>query len=194
MRKLVALIVVLSSALAAPAAVRAAQAPGLPTVASGARPGPDALYGPAAKAPQLANAAPWKAEPILVSSGQAYRDGEWLYQDFLYDDHGAAGAPDNNSPNGPNAFLFSPTAGTFTYPTNPVYANNAADLVELRVRPLADATAFRVTLNTLKDAQRTAVTIALGTSAAALPWPHGAGVSSPAELFLTVHGNSAELV
>src|SRR5207253_1347257 len=114
--------------------------------------------------------------------------------DFLNDDHGAAGVPDNSNPVGPNAFLFAPVAGTFTYPTDPVYANNAADLVELRVKPLADATAFRVTLDTLKDPSRTAFTIALGASDAPRAWPHGAGVSSPAALFLTVHGASAELL
>src|SRR2546423_1775617 len=172
----------------------AAWADGLPSVASGHSPGPDALYGPQADAPQLQNGAPFKAAPILVSGAQAYRDGEWLYQDFLYDDHGAFGSKDNNAPIGPNAFLFSPTAGTYTYPTDPVYANNAADLVELRVKPLADATAFRVTLNTLKDASRTAFTIALGDSDAAQVWPHGAGISSPASLFLTVHGATAELL
>jgi hypothetical protein len=175
-------------------AARAQQAPGLPAVASGHRPGPDALYQPPADAPQLQNAAPWKASPILVSGAQAYRDGEWMYQDYLDDDHGAGGTPDSNSPFGISGFLFSPPAGTFTYPTNPVYANNAADLVELRVKPLTDATAFRVTLNTLKDANRSAFTIALGTSDAARAWPHGAGVSSPAALFLTVHGSTAELV
>src|SRR4051794_35431976 len=158
-----------------------------------ARPGPAALYQPPADAPQLQNVAPWGAAPILVSGAQAYRGGEWLYQDFLYDDHGAAGVPDSNAPYGPSGFLFSPPAGTFTYPTDRVYADNAADLVELRVRPLADATAFRVTLNTLQDPERTAFTIALGTSAAPVRWPHGAGVSSPAQLFLTVHGATAEL-
>ena len=166
----------------------------LPAVAWAHRPGPDILYAPPADAPQLENTGPWKAPPILVSGASAYRGGEFLYQDYLYDDHGAAGVPDNNNPIGPNAFLFSPPAGTFTYPTSPVYANNAADLVEFRVRPLADATAFRITLNTLKDPDRTAFTIALGSSAAPLPWPHGAGVTSPAALFLTVHGSSAELV
>ena len=166
----------------------------LPATASGHRPGPDALYLPPATAPQLQNAGPWRAAPILVSGAQAYRGGEYPYPDYLYDDHGGAGAPDTNTPFGPNAFLFSPTAGTYTYPTNPVYANNAADLVELRVKPLADATAFRVTLNTLKDPARTAFTIALGSSPAAVPWPHGAGVSSPAALFLTVHGSTADLL
>src|SRR4051794_33003499 len=176
------------------AGAQAADARGLPGVSSGHRPGPDALSLPPAHAPQLDNSAPWTAPPILVSGGSAYSGGEFLYQDYLNDDHGAAGTPANNNPVGPNAFLFAPAAGTYTYPTNPVYANNAADLVEMRVRPLADATAFRVTLDSLKDPNLTAFTVALGDSAAPIAWPHGAGVKSPAAHFLTVHGSSAELL
>ncbi|MDQ3936878.1 MAG: hypothetical protein M3340_19865, partial [Actinomycetota bacterium] len=165
-----------------------------PSTGSGHRPGPDALYAPPpAEVPQLENASPWRAEPILVSGAQAYRDGEWLYQDFLHDDHGASGARDPADPFGIDAHLFSPTAGSMTYPTDPVYAHNAADLVELRVRRVDGATAFRVTLNTLKDPARTAFTIALGSSAGPRPWPHGAGVSSPADRFVTVHGSTAEI-
>jgi dienelactone hydrolase len=175
------------------ASVPASAGASLPSVDSGARPGPDALYAPPPRAPQLENTGPWKAEPILVSGASAYRDGEFLYQDFLLDDYGAAGAREPDNPMGPDSFLFAPTTGTMTYPTDPVYADNAADLVELRVKPLAGATAFRITLNTLKDADRTGVTIALGGSATALPWPHRAGVRSPAQLFLTVHGTTAEL-
>jgi hypothetical protein len=171
-----------------------AMAGSLPSVASGPRPGPDILYAAPAVAPQLQNAAPWKADPILVSGSGAYRDGEYLYQDYIYDDHGATGTPDPNNPLGPNADLYSPPAGSATYPTDPVYANNAADLVEFRVKPLANATAFRVTLNTLKDPAKTAFTIALGSSPANVSWPHGAGVSSPAQYFLTVHGSSGELL
>ena len=166
----------------------------LPTVSSGHRPGPDVLYAPPPDAPQLDNVPPWHADPILVSGTQAYLDGEWLYQDFLFDDHGATGTPDPNSPFGPNTNLYSPTGGTFTYPTDPVYAHNAADLVELRIKPVPHATAFRVTLNTLKDPDRTAFTIALGNAGSSVAWPHGAGVSSPAAFFLTVHGDHAELV
>lgn len=177
-------------ALALPGAAQA----DLPSSRNAERPGPAALYAaPPKEVPQLENAAPWRAKPILVSGTQAYRDGEWLYQDFLHDDHGASGVRDPGDPFGIEAHLFSPAAGSMTYPTDPVYAHNAADLVELRVRPLPDATAFRVTLNTLKDAERTAFTIALGSSALPSPWPHGAGVLSPAELFLTVHGSTAEL-
>jgi hypothetical protein len=161
---------------------------------TGHRPGPDALYQSAPRAPQLENTGVWKAQPILVGGAQSYRDGEWLYQDFLLDDHGATGGKDQNDPNGPSAHLFSPAGGTFTYPTDPVYANNAADLVELRVKPLPAGTAFRVTLNTLKDPARTAFSVALGSSSRSVAWPHGAGVSSPSALFLTVHGSTADLV
>src|SRR5207244_3664199 len=52
----------------------------------GPRPGPDLLYEPLADAPQLQNAGAWSAPPILVSGASAYRDGEFLYQDYLYDD------------------------------------------------------------------------------------------------------------
>jgi len=165
----------------------------LPVASSGHRPGPDILYAKPPRAPQLENTGPWRAQPILVSGAQAYRSGEWLYQDYLYDDHGATGFKDPNDPYSPSAHLFSPAAGTFTYPTSSVYANNAADLVELRIKALPTATAFRVTLNTLKDATRSAFTIALGDSSSSVAWPYGAGVSSPAQLFLTWHGSHADL-
>lgn len=157
------------------------------------RPGPEALYlPPPARVPQLENTGVWQALPILISGASAYRCGEFLYQDWLYDDHGAAGSADPNDPQSSTTYLFSPKAGTLSYPTDAVYAYNAADLVEFRVRPLAQATAFRLTLNTLQDAERMAFTVAVGSSAAALAWPHAANVSSPAEWFLTVHGRTAE--
>ncbi|MES2885861.1 MAG: hypothetical protein V4709_13720 [Pseudomonadota bacterium] len=158
------------------------------------RPGPAALYLPPPRAPQLENTGVWQALPILVSGASSYRCGEFVYQDWLYDDHGAEGLTDPNDPQGSTTYLFSPKVGTLTYPTDPVYANNAGDLVEFRLRPLADATAFRLTLGALKDAERMAFTIAIGNSAAAVAWPHAANVSSPAELLLTVHGTSAELI
>ena len=164
----------------------------------GPRPGPDILYEPPATAPQLTNAGPWKASPILVSGATAYRDGEFLYQDFLYDDHGAnSGQRDQNDPRsnaGTSSDTFSMPNGTYTYPTDPAYAGNAADLVEFRVRPLADATAFRITLNTMKDPSLVGATIAIGSSPTEAALPHGANTSAPAELFLTVHGTTAELV
>jgi hypothetical protein len=163
---------------------------GLPSV-SGPRPGPPILYAKPPRAPQLENTGVWHAQPILVSGAQSYRDGEFVYQDYLYDDHGAMGAKDNNDPYGASADLYSPPQGTFTYPTAKVYAHNAADLVEFRTKPLANGTAFRVTLNTLLDPAKSAFTIALGSSSSSVAWPFGAGVSSPAQHFVTWHGSSA---
>jgi len=177
-----------AAALAAAAGSPAlAQAGSLPSV-SGPRPGPDLLYAPAVDAPQLTNAGPWKAAPILISGASAYRSGEFLYQDFLYDDHGAHGQMDPNDRRNPGD-AFSKPNGTYTYPSDRVYADNAADFVEVRAKPLPDATALRVTLNTLKDQSRIAFSVAIGgaNGGPALPFPAGANVRAPAEMFLTVH-------
>src|SRR3954466_11036780 len=186
------LAAVLALALAAPAAARAGS---LPSVPSGPRPGPDILYEPPATAPQLTNAGVWKAPPILVSGPTAYRDGEFVYQDFLYDDHGANGGQRDSGDPRANGDSFSAPNGPYTYPTDQKrYAQNAADLVEFRVKPLADATAFRITLNTMLDPTAAATTIAIGTSATPRQFPHGANATAPAQLFLTVHGDQADLV
>lgn len=162
--------------------------------ASGSRPGPALLYRAPAAAPQLTNTGIWRAAPILVSGAVAYRRGELLYQDFLYDDHGARAA--SRDPGDPRAGgdLFSAPGGTYTYPTDPVYAGNAADLVELRIKALPDATAFRVTLNTMIDPARVGIALALGSSPAPRPFPHGANVVAPAERFVTVHGAGGDIV
>ena len=158
------------------------------------RPGPDALYRPPAKAPQLRNQGIWHAPPILVSGASAYRDSEFLYQDYLYDDHGAKGS--SRDPGDPRASgdSFSLPNGSYTYPTASVYANNAADLVELRVKPLGRATAFRITLNTMRMPSLVGTTIAIGGSSTARAFPHGANATAPARLFLTVHGAQADLI
>ena len=166
----------------------------LPTVTSGARPGPALLYAPPATSPVLQNSGVWHANPIMVSGAEAYRDGEFVYQDYLYDDYGAAGTPDPNDPFTGVANLFSPNHGTLTYPTDTAtYANDAADLLEFRVKPLDDATAFRVTMNTMIDPSTQAFTVAIGDSPTQYAWPFGAGVTSPAQLFLTVHGTTGTL-
>src|SRR2546422_4027911 len=89
----------------------------------GPRPGPDVLYGAPAVAPQLENVGVWSAAPILVPGASAYRGGEFLYQDFLYDDHGAAEVPDPTDPKG-GGNLFSKPDGTYTNPTDPAYARS----------------------------------------------------------------------
>jgi hypothetical protein len=160
----------------------------------GPRPGPDILYSAPATAPQLTNAGIWKASPILVSGAGAYRGGEYLYQDYLYDDHGAREAADPADPRS-TGDTFSKPNGTYSYPTDPSYAHNAADFVELRAKPLPDSTAFRVTLNTLKDPSLVAFSIAIGgTPGVSHPFPAGANVSAPADLFVTVHPGSSGMV
>jgi hypothetical protein len=157
------------------------------------RPGPDILYNPLAKPPQLRNGGSWSARPILISGASAYRAGEFLYQDFLYDDHGARGTSRDPGDPRTSGDAFSRPNGTYTYPTAPAYASNAADLVELRVEPRSNATAFRISLNTLKDPSLVGATIAIGGSAQAHQLPYGANATGPAQLFLTVHGNQADL-
>jgi hypothetical protein len=155
------------------------------------RPGPDILYEPLANAPQLQNAGNWNAAPLLVSGATAYRSGEFLYQDWLFDDSGARGTQVANDPR-TNHDAFSRWNGTYVYPTNTaIYGNNAADLVELRVEPASTDTAFRLTLNTIKDSSVVGATIAIGGTAGTLrAWPYSANVRSPAQYFLTVHGTS----
>src|SRR6266436_5817690 len=109
-----------AAVVAAVATVLAAAPAGADSLYSGPgpRPGPDILYAPPAKAPQLENTGPWKAAPILVSGASAYRDGEFLYQDFLDDDHGAYEQQDpTDKQTGANTF--SRPNGTYTYPTDP---------------------------------------------------------------------------
>ena len=165
-------------------------------------PGPPVLYQPLARAPQLQNEAGsiWRAPPILVSGAGAYRRGEFVYQGYLYDDHGAKEAIDPTNPmlspggNPSGGDTFSEPDGTYTYPTGAGYDENAANLIELRVRALAQATAFRITLNTLENPDLVATSIAIGgTAGVTHPFPFGANVVAPASLFLTVHGSTAVL-
>ena len=68
-------------------------------------------------------------------------------------------------------------------------------MVELRVKPLRRKTAFRATLNTLKDPTLVAFTIAIGgKEGEPVEFPFGANVQAPAELFLTVHPDGESTV
>jgi hypothetical protein len=191
MRRLI--FIGLASAAIVGGCPESAAAGSLPSVTSGHRPGPDVLYAPPAAAPQLENGGVWTAPPILVSGASAYRSGEYLHQDFLYDDHGANSQVRDQSDPAWTSQLFARPNGTYTYPADPRYSGNAADVVELRVKPLADATAFRITLNTLIDPGLVGTTIAIGDSPVPVALPHGANATAPAELFLTVHGATADL-
>ncbi len=143
-----------------------------PNSAFWAQPGPAILHAPPPRAPQLENVpgSDWHAAPILVSGASAYRTGEFLYQDYLFDDRGAG--------------------STYTYPTDPRYAGDAADLVEFRLRTERSGLLIRLTYNAMIDPKLVASTIALGNSAAPRPLPFDAGAREPAQAFVTVHGST----
>jgi hypothetical protein len=170
----------------------AAVAASLPSVPSGARPGPDVLYAPAPAAPQLENRDPrFQAPPLLVSGQEAYVAGEYLYQDFLYDDYGS-------DTDGADATPLSPRVGNIDYPTNTArYGGNAADLVELRIARADDSVAYRITLNTLLEPDSTIIVIAydtdhnVATGAATLPRDPGAPFPGTDEA-ITIWGTGAE--
>lgn len=104
--------------------------------------GPDLLYADPPRAPQLENTGIWTADPIGICHTSAYRHGEYVHQGCDYDDQGGG-----NQYRWPNDTLLR----DYTYPEDPAYRRNAADIVEVRVKPLDDATAFRVTMNTMTD-------------------------------------------
>ncbi len=164
----------------------------LPSVSSGARPGPDVLYAAAPRAPQLENrSARFTAAPLLVSGAEAYTDGEYLYQDFLYDDYGTDtnGAPSSSQ---------VAQAGEVTYPTDAAYAGNAADLVEFRVAPGSGDVVYRFTLNALLRQDTTAIALAFDTdrnsSTGASTLPRDPGAAFPGtDQVLSVSGTGAEL-
>ncbi|MEA2199560.1 MAG: hypothetical protein QOI89_156 [Solirubrobacteraceae bacterium] len=194
---------VLASTLGLAGNSLAAVSPSLPPQEGRApRPGPPVLYERLAHAPQLENEprSIWHAPSILVSGASAYRRGEFVYQGYLYDDHGAKEVTDPtnpmHSPGGDSSGgdLFSAPDGTYDYPTATAYHENAANLIELRVKPLTQATAFRITLNSLEDSELVATAIAIGGSEGqSHPFPFGANVSAPAQYFLTIHGSTAVL-
>jgi predicted esterase len=147
--------------------------------------GPDLLRAPAFDAPQLQNAGIWEADPIGVCMTSAYRDGEYVHQGCVYDDEGGG-----TQWRWPNDTLLR----GYTYPEDPAYRRNAADIVELRIKPESDGTAFRFTMNTMTDPELLGLTIALGDSASPREAPHGANTVMPAHRFVTVHGTEGDVV
>ena len=174
---------------------------------SSPRPGPDALYGDNPTPPQLENGPGWEAEPLMVSGCDAYLDGEYLYQDYVYDDRGAdtrswvSGAPSNASSLG--GVLSQPT-GDYHYPNDVErYGYNAADLLEFRARPTEDGVRYRITLNTMLEPDAAAVAVGVDTEAdpdvvrgdgRRTDWGYGLGeLSAPVDHRLVTWGTGAEL-
>ncbi|MGJ8670877.1 MAG: alpha/beta hydrolase-fold protein, partial [Oceanococcus sp.] len=83
-------------------------------------------------------------------AGTATSHGDtWVYQDYVYDDYGA----DTCSCGQPSIVRNAPSAGDYRYPASAAFANNAADILNVRLRPIgATDVEVQVTLNTLIDA------------------------------------------
>lgn len=156
----------------------------LPGRLAGTRPGPAVLYQDLAEAPQLENLDGWEARPLMVSGADAHTDGEYLYQDYIYDSYGAntsdvvADRPDTVP--AATDTLFGAATGDVVYPTDASkFAFNAADLLEFRARQTDTGVRYRITLNTLIDPAVAA--IAIGIDADADPstgfndWQNGIG-------------------
>jgi hypothetical protein len=134
--------------------------------------------------PELQVKPPFRAAPLLVSGTDAYRRGEYLYQDYLLDDHGADTVPGlGSSAQWGSQPLFSPTAGDVRYPIARRFAGEAADLVEFRVKPTRKALVYRITFAVPSPPGTVVAGIGISTSLRHNPqaaaWPYGAGVTSP---------------
>ncbi|MGH2806153.1 MAG: prolyl oligopeptidase family serine peptidase, partial [Actinomycetota bacterium] len=165
------------------------------------RPGPPALYAPPAASPLLENAGRWDAAPLMVSGAYAITDGEFVYQDYLYDDYGAnttnaRGSPEPRIPT--SELTFGAMTGDVVYPeARKIYGYNAADLVELRIDRSSDSIAYRFTLNTMLQSDATAIAVGIDTNGGkqATTWGYGLGSLGPIDLehVLFTNGNIAEV-
>ncbi|MFC6823511.1 dienelactone hydrolase family protein [Halopelagius fulvigenes] len=166
-------------------------------------PGPSLLYDEPVTAPQFENEPPWKADPLRVAGTEAYVRGEYLYQDYVYDDYGAnttnTSEPPQPAPNSEDAYGENGTmTGDVVYPTDEAtYRHNAADLVEFRATRHEGKLRYRFTLNTMvePDAAAVAVGIDTGESGGTDDWGYGIGTLGELGLdhTLVTWGSGAEL-
>jgi len=142
------------------------------------------LHAGPAHAPQLENTGIWHAEPIGICLVSAYRAGEYVHQGCPYDDNGGGIQ---------YRWFYDTIFRNYTYPDDPSYRRNLANILEVRIKPLKQETAFRVTMNTMTDPGLLGLTLALGDSGGPRPAPHRANTVLPAERFITVHGTEGDI-
>jgi hypothetical protein len=165
-------------------------------------PGPEFLYDDNPTPPQLENTGGWSATPLMVSGTEGYDDGEYLYQDFVYDDHGANTSPAPTPPNPRPDATYGAATGDYVYPTNhQTYRDNAADLLEFRCRYVeADgdndpAVVYRFTLQTMVEPDAAAIAVGIDTGRGdRTDWGHGLGdLGAGVDHVLVVSGDEARL-
>ena len=104
-------------------------------------------------------ATPWSGQPTLISGTSRLDSGEWIYTDFVYDDYGADTGPAWGQP---NVVSLASTVGDARYPDGEAYADNAADIVEVRARVVGDDLEIRVLMQTITDAATPALWVEAG--------------------------------
>jgi pimeloyl-ACP methyl ester carboxylesterase len=97
---------------------------------------------------------PWSGQPTLISGTSRLDHGEWIYTDFVYDDYGADTGPAWGQP---NVVSLASTVGDARYPDGKAYADNAADIVEVRAKAVGDDLQIRVLLQTITKASTLAI-------------------------------------
>src|SRR3954447_11840605 len=162
-----------------------------------------------------AQAYPWKAEPAWISNAGVYRQHELVYQDYLYDDHGAntdgfdrmdlpfgAAGPNTQTPTDPR---LSPApainwAGDFTYPSaDGTHVDDVADLQEFRVAADATAVHYRIKLGDMTAKDSSVVALCVNEdgdrSTGVQTWPDGANLTASlgCDHLYTVYGTDADI-
>lgn len=176
---------------------------------------PIAALAAGALAPAAAHAYEWKAEPAWIANEGVYRQHELVYQDYLYDDHGAntdgidhidlpfgAAGPDLQTPTDPR---LSPApainwAGDFTYASaDGTHIDNVADLTELRVAADEQAVHYRIRMGTMTAPDSSVVALCVDEdrdrSSGVQAWPDGAHLTASlgCDHLYTVYGTGADV-
>jgi dienelactone hydrolase len=184
------------------AAAPASAAPAAPGATPPARPapGPALLHELPRPDPAMAADGRWRVPPTMVSGTTLVQDGELVHTGWVFDDNGADTIPAPLLPivvDGEPALhhqLLASRTGDVVYPRDPDrYAGNAADLVEVRARVDDDAVAFRIVLNTVREAQVAAVAIGIDTTGSdeVVDWGHGLGALGPTGVDHVVYTDGA---
>jgi len=160
-------------------------------------PGPSILHDDPVTAPQFETTGIWRADSLRVSGTDAYVDGEYLYQGWAYDDYGAATTAAPTPPESdPDSNTFGGMSGDIVYPTDEdAYANNVADLLELRAQPRGDSVVYRITTTTMTDPELVGVAVGIDTRGGdRTDWGYGLGdLGAPVNHVVFVNGDNAEL-
>jgi hypothetical protein len=161
---------------------------GAPAHADSGQPAPEKHAAPPAVDGDLRD---WTGVAPGAAGQSATSAGEFIYQDYLYDDAGAktGSGGDNRDFRGSAA-----PQGSYKYPNDRTgCATNCADLFQFRAALDGDRVTMLVRLNTLLREESTVAAIAIGThgstAAAPHPWPLGANFATRGtEHVITVWG------